>query len=60
MEGQPEMIRVLFGLFVIVILTVGTVGVVKSSDDTSEVIEDNSVSTEVQINSTEYNTSLNE
>lgn len=48
------MLRFLFGLFVIVILTVGTVGVVKSSNDATEVIEDNSISTEVQISGTEY------
>lgn len=47
------MIRFLFGLFVVVILTVGTVGVVKSSNESSEVIEDNNISTEVHINATE-------
>ncbi|WP_269321874.1 hypothetical protein [Oceanobacillus salinisoli] len=39
--------KVLFGLFVMVILAVGTVGVIKSTDEPVEVIEENGVSTEV-------------
>jgi hypothetical protein len=39
--------KVLFGLFVLVILSVGTFGVVKSTDNPTEIIEEDGVSTEV-------------
>ncbi|WP_281252946.1 hypothetical protein [Oceanobacillus senegalensis] len=39
--------KVLFALFVMLILTVGTVGVVKTTDDPVKIIEDNNISTEI-------------
>ncbi|WP_277749474.1 hypothetical protein [Oceanobacillus halophilus] len=41
--------KVLLALFIMVILSVGAIGVVKSTDNPGEVIEENGVSTEIQL-----------